>query len=99
MWKFPYVAENGEAYSSFSPAVPAYHGRTGSHHGAGGSCQQKESAVNGYKTLEKPGSKWHIHGWFCMLGCCLLMMYYDGFGWMTDYFIKLLPDLRRDDHG
>ena len=36
----------------------------------------RKSAVNGYKALEKPGSKWHIHGWFCMLGCYLLMMYY-----------------------
>ena len=28
----------------------------------------RKSAVNGYKALEKPGSKWQIHGWFCMLG-------------------------------
>lgn len=26
-----------------------------------------KSAVLSYKTLEKPKSKWHIHGWFCML--------------------------------
>ena len=36
----------------------------------------KKSAVLAYKKLEKPKSKWHIHGWFCMLGCYLLMMYY-----------------------
>ena len=34
----------------------------------------RKSAVLGYKELEKPGSKWHIHGWFCILGCYLLMM-------------------------
>ena len=49
----------------------------------------KKSAVLGYKKLEKPKSKWHIHGWFCMLGCYLLMMYYTTVsGWMTSYFYK-----------
>lgn len=47
------------------------------------------SAVKAYKALEKPGSKWHIHGWFCMLGCYLLMMYYTTVsGWMVSYFFK-----------
>ncbi len=42
-----------------------------------------------YKKLEKPGSKWHIHGYLCMLGCYLLMMYYTTVsGWMVDYFFK-----------
>ena len=51
----------------------------------------RKSAVNGYKALEKPGSKWHIHGWFCMLGCYLLMMYYTTVsGWMISYFFKFL---------
>ena len=51
----------------------------------------RKSAVQAYKTLEKPGQKWHIHGWFCMLGCCLLMMYYTTVtGWMVDYFYKFL---------
>ena len=49
----------------------------------------KKSAVLAYKKLEKPKSKWHIHGWFCMLGCYLLMMYYTTVsGWMTSYFYK-----------
>lgn len=48
-----------------------------------------KSAVLSYKTLEKPKSKWHIHGWFCMLGCYMLMMYYTTVsGWMTSYFYK-----------
>ncbi len=47
------------------------------------------SAVQGYKALEPAGSKWHIHGWFCMAGCYLLMMYYTTVaGWMLDYFAK-----------
>lgn len=48
-----------------------------------------KSAVLSYKALEKPKSKWHIHGWFCMLGCYMLMMYYTTVsGWMTSYFYK-----------
>ena len=51
----------------------------------------RRSAVLGYKALEKPGQKWHIHGWFCLLGCCLLMMYYTTVtGWMVSYFFKFL---------
>ena len=34
------------------------------------------AARSAYKALEPGGSKWHIHGWFCMAGCVLLMMYY-----------------------
>lgn len=49
----------------------------------------RKSAVLSYKTLEKPKSKWHIHGWFCMLGCYMLMMYYTTVSsWMTSYFYK-----------
>jgi len=49
----------------------------------------RKSAVQGYQALQKPGSKWHIHGWFCVAGCCLLMMYYTTVsGWMLGYFFK-----------
>lgn len=49
----------------------------------------RKSAVLAYKALEKPKSKWHIHGWFAILGCYLLMMYYTTVsGWMLDYFVK-----------
>lgn len=49
----------------------------------------KKSAVLAYKKLEKPKSKWQIHGWFCILGCYLLMMYYTPVsGWMLSYFFK-----------
>lgn len=51
----------------------------------------RQSAVKGYKTLETPGSKFHIHGWFCAIGCYLLMMYYTTVsGWMLGYFFKFL---------
>lgn len=49
----------------------------------------RQSAVKGYAALEPKGSKWHIHGWVCMIGCCMLMMYYTTVsGWMLDYFVK-----------
>ena len=49
----------------------------------------RKSAVLAYKALEKPGSKWHIHGWVAILGCIILMMYYTTVsGWMVDYFVK-----------
>ena len=51
----------------------------------------RESAVLSYKNLEKKGSKWHIHGWFCIAGCYLLMMYYTTVsGWMLSYAWKFL---------
>ena len=51
----------------------------------------KKSAVQAYKALEKDGQKWHIHGWFCMIGCVLLMMYYTTVsGWMLSYFVKFI---------
>ncbi len=47
--------------------------------------------VKGYKKLEKPGQKWHIHGWICLAGCYILMMYYTTVsGWMIDYFYKFV---------
>ena len=51
----------------------------------------RKSAVLGYKALEPKGSRWHIHGWLCVIGCCLLMMYYTTVnGWMISYFVKFL---------
>ena len=49
----------------------------------------RKSAVESYRALEKPGHKWHLHGWVAVAGCWLLMMYYTTVsGWMVDYFVK-----------
>lgn len=41
--------------------------------------------------MQKPGSKWHFHGWVCLVGCFILMMYYTTVsGWMVGYFVKFL---------
>ena len=93
VWKFPYVAgQNGGGvfvllYLLFllCMGVPVLTMEL-----AVGRASRK-SAVLGYKELEKPGSKWHIHGWFCIIGCYLLMMYYTTVsGWMLSYFVKFV---------
>ena len=49
----------------------------------------RQSAVKGYKTLEPKGSKWHLHGWVCIVGCLMLMMFYTTVsGWMLNYAVK-----------
>ena len=51
----------------------------------------QKSPVKLYQELEKPGSKWHIHGVFSMLGNYLLMMYYTTVaGWMLQYFVYMV---------
>ncbi|MCI9002046.1 MAG: sodium-dependent transporter [Oscillibacter sp.] len=91
VWKFPYVTgENGGGvfvlcYLLFLAimGVPVLTMEL-----AVGRASRK-SAVQGYQALQKPGTKWHIHGWFCVAGCCLLMMYYTTVsGWMLGYFFK-----------
>jgi len=93
VWRFPYVtgANGGGVFVLFYllfliiMGIPVM-----SMEFAVGRASGK-SAVQAYKTLEKPGTKWHIHGWFCMIGCYLLMMYYTTVsGWMLDYFFKFL---------
>ena len=89
VWRFPYITgQNGGGYFVLFyliclviMGIPVLTmelavGRAG-----------RKSAVLAYRALEKPGQKWHIHGWFCLLGCCLLMMYYTTVtGWMVSYF-------------
>ena len=49
------------------------------------------TATHAYRELEKKGAYWHVHGYFCLLGCCMLMMYYTTVsGWMLSYFVKFL---------
>ena len=49
----------------------------------------KSSAVNAFRELEPKGTKWHLHGWACMIGCYILMMYYTTVaGWMLSYLVK-----------
>ena len=49
------------------------------------------SIVKMYQKLEKPGQKWHIHGFLAMLGNIALMAFYTVVtGWMIYYFVMFL---------
>ena len=93
VWKFPYLAgQNGGGYFVLFyllflivMGIPVMTMEL-----AVGRASRK-SAVLGYKALEPAGSKWHWHGWACVIGCLLLMMYYTTVsGWMLAYFFKFV---------
>ncbi len=93
VWKFPYVCgQNGGAifvllYLFFLVimGIPVLTMELAIGRASG------KTIVQGYKALEKPGSKWHLHGWVCIAGCYLLMMYYTTVsGWMLSYFCKFV---------
>lgn len=47
----------------------------------------RKSPLYDCKELEKPGQKWHLHGWMSLVGLYLLMMFYTTVsGWMLHYF-------------
>ncbi len=49
------------------------------------------SPVKLYQTLEKPGQKWHLHGYVALVANFLLMMFYTSVtGWIFYYFYKFL---------
>lgn len=93
VWRFPYITgQDGGGFfvlfyliCLFVMGVPVLTMELAVGRGS------RKSAVLSYKALEKPGHKWHIHGWFCLIGCFLLMMYYTTVsGWMISYFSKFL---------
>ncbi len=49
------------------------------------------SIVRMYQKIEKPGQKWHIHGYFALIGnVCLMAFYTVVTGWMIYYFVKFI---------
>lgn len=89
VWKFPYIAGKGGGgafvlcYLIFLVilGLPVM-----TMEFAVGRASQK-SPVKAYQALEKPGQKWHIHGYITVIGCYLLMMFYTTVsGWMLHYF-------------
>ncbi len=51
----------------------------------------RKSVVKSFTELEKPGQKWHLHGYLGMLGNYVLMMFYTTVaGWMLYYFYLML---------
>lgn len=93
VWRFPYVTgENGGAvfvlfYLLFLiiMGVPVM-----SMEFAVGRASKK-SPIKAYQELEKPGHKWHLHGYAGLAGNYLLMMFYTTVGgWMLYYFYSFL---------
>ena len=93
VWKFPYIAGQGGggAFVLFYLLFLVLLGLPiMSMEFAVGRASQK-SPVKAYQALEKPGQKWHIHGYFTLIGCYLLMMFYTTVaGWMLHYFYLTL---------
>ena len=91
MWKFPYVTGEygGGVFVLFYLLFLVIMGVPVLTMELAVGRASRKSAVQGYRALEPAGSKWHIHGWFCLIGCYLLMMYYTTVsGWMLGYFFK-----------
>lgn len=89
VWRFPYVAgaNGGGAFVLFYllfliiMGVPVL-----SMEFAVGRASRK-SPVKAYQELEKPGHKWHLHGYVALFGNYMLMMFYTTVaGWMLYYF-------------
>ena len=55
------------------------------------------SPVRMYQKLEKPGQKWHIHGYFALFGnVCLMAFYTVVAGWILYYFYRFLTGQTAD---
>ena len=91
VWKFPYIAgQNGGAifvliylFFLITLGLPVM-----TIDFALGRASQK-SPVLMHRQLEPEGTKWHLHGWACLVGCVVLMMFYATVcGWMIHYFVS-----------
>ena len=91
VWRFPYVtgANGGSVFVLFYllflvvMGIPVLTMELAVGRASG------KSALLGFRALEPAGSKWHLHGWVCFIGCTILMMYYTTVsGWMLGYFVK-----------
>lgn len=91
VWKFPYVAgqNGGGIFVLFYLLFLLIMGIPVLTMELAVGRASRQSTVKAYKALEKPGQKWHIHGWVGVVGSLLLMMYYTTVsGWMLGYFFK-----------
>ena len=89
VWKFPYMAGQGGggAFVLFYLIFLVILGLPIMTMEFAVGRASKKSPVKAYQALEKPGQKWHIHGYFTLAGCYLLMMFYTTVaGWMLHYF-------------
>lgn len=92
VWKFPYITgQNGGGifvliylFFLIVMGVPVL-----TMEFSMGRAAQK-SVTKLYHKLEPKGSKWHLHGYFCLAGNIILMMFYTTVsGYMLNYFVKM----------
>ena len=89
VWKFPYIAGQGGggAFVLFYLIFLVILGLPIMTMEFAVGRASRKSPVRAYQALEKPGQKGHIHGYFTLIGCYLLMMFYTTVaGWMLHYF-------------
>jgi len=89
VWKFPYIAGQGGggAFVLFYLIFLVILGLPIMTMEFAVGRASRKSPVRAYQALEKQGQKWHIHGYFTLIGCYLLMMFYTTVaGWMLHYF-------------
>lgn len=93
VWRFPYVAgqNGGGIFVLFYLLFLAIVGVPilSMEYAVGRA--SKKSPVKAYQALEKPGQKWHLHGYVALLGNYGLMMFYTTVtGWMLYYFYSFV---------
>ena len=91
VWKFPYITgENGGGifvliylFFLIVMGIPVMTMEFALGRGS------QKSPVALHKELEPKGSKWHLHGYACLAGCVILMMFYSNVaGWIINYFFS-----------
>ena len=93
VWKFPYLAgENGGGlFVLFYFILLLIMGVPVMSMELAIGRRSRKSGAEGFREIEKKGSKWHIVGYTSIIGCYLLMMFYTSVaGWMISYFWKFL---------
>ena len=93
VWKFPYIAgQNGGGFFLilYFAMLILFGIPVMTMEFSIGRASQKPP-ITMYKNIEPEGSKWHLHGILCMVGCVVLMMYYSVVaGWIVRYFVKFI---------
>ena len=93
VWKFPYLAgENGGGlFVLFYFILLLIMGVPVMSMELAIGRRSRKSGAEGFREIERKGSKWHIVGYTSIIGCYLLMMFYTSVaGWMISYFWKFL---------
>lgn len=93
VWRFPYVAGKygGGAFVLFYLFFLIIMGLPVMTMEFAVGRASKKSVIRSFKELEKPGQKWHLHGYVGLAGnFCLMMFYTTVAGWMLYYFYLML---------